>query len=102
MISAGFVKAGNVNGLRVHHVVKAAAGHGMYGVVTGMALPTSNRDVGVEGIDVHSEAAPPRPFRRDQSRSTPQEWIENDFTARGAVQDRIGDHLNRLDRRMKL
>jgi hypothetical protein len=72
MISAGFSGSYSIARLRLVHVAEAAAAHGMYGIVTGVALPTSNRNVEIEGIDVHSEATPAGPFRRDQSRSASQ------------------------------
>src|SRR6266404_5646132 len=81
VISAGFPGSYSLARLRLFHLVKTAATDGMYGIVTGVALPTSNRDVDKERIKVHSEAAPPGPFCGDQSRSAPQKWIEHDFTA---------------------
>ena len=65
-------------------------------------LPTTDRHIAVMWIDFDSAGATARTFRRDKNRPTAAKGIENEITAPRTIPDRIGNHRDRLDRRMAL
>src|SRR4051794_30950485 len=52
-------------------------------------------------IKLQAEAGPTDPLRSDQRRSTAEECVEDDVTARRAVENGIGHKFDRLNRRMQ-
>src|ERR1700730_17323765 len=63
-------------------------------------FPASDRDIDVLGVKLDWPRASPGLFRGDQDRSTATKGIENETASLGAILDRIGNHGNRLHRRM--
>ena len=63
-------------------------------------IEPADNDIGVVAIDFNAVAPPAGLFGCDQGRTTPGEDVENDSSALGAIQNRVGNQRNRLDRRV--
>ena len=63
-------------------------------------LESANDGVCVVAIEFDAIPASSGFFGRDQGRSASGEGIEDDAPALGAIQNRVGNHRDRLDRRV--
>src|SRR6185312_8702740 len=81
---------------------KGAAGGEVDGLLAGIFLPASNRCIHVKRINLDTAAEATGALAGHQCRAAAHEWIEHDGTAVRAVEDGVGQHLDRLHRRMNL
>ena len=82
-------------------VIKGAAGSGMAGAAAGQGLPAANGGIDIAWIELEPAAAPARALGGDHRRAAAEKGVEHDVAARRAVEDRIGDHGDRLHRRVE-
>src|SRR5215470_7727435 len=75
-------------------------GLGMYCLEPEDLLEPADDGVGVVAIELDAIPASPGFLGRDEGRSTSGERIEDDAAALGAIQNRIGNHCDGLDRRV--
>jgi len=73
----------------------------MPGLVAGQDLPAANGGIDIAWIELQRAAAPAGALGRDHRRAAAEKGVEHDLAARRAVEDRIGDHRHRLDRRVQ-
>src|ERR1700750_2457069 len=71
------------------------------GCLASHPLPAPNSGINVERIDLYAVADSTDTLRRHQRRSAAEEGIENQLAAFRAVQDRVSDQCDRLNRRMQ-
>src|SRR6267378_8563804 len=64
-------------------------------------LPAADDRVGINGVELHTVAAPAGAFGGDQRRAAAEKGVEHDVAAGRAVEDRVSDHRHRLDGRMQ-
>src|SRR6266478_9826225 len=64
-------------------------------------LPAADDRVGINGVELHTVAAPAGAFGGDQRRAAAEKGVEHDVAASRAVEDRVADHRHRLDGRMQ-
>src|SRR5215469_17979592 len=73
----------------------------MPGLVAGQGLPAANRGIDITGVELERAAAPARTLSGDHRRAAAEKGVEHDVAARRAIEDRIGDQGDRLDRRVQ-
>jgi hypothetical protein len=82
-------------------LIEVTASLGMDGVFTAMGLPAPDRRVDVKRVNLQAAAHSPDALGGDKGCPAPQKAIEDNLAAGGAVQQRIGDKLHRLCRRVQ-
>ncbi len=82
-------------------VVEPSTAGFMNSIIAGLCLPASDDGVDVERIDLEAIAAPANALRGHQRAAAPHKRIEDEITAGGAVEDRIGNKFDGLHRRMQ-
>src|SRR6266478_9879563 len=60
-------------------------------------LPAADDRVGINGVELHTVAAPAGAFGGDQRRAAAEKGVEHDVAAGRAIEDRVGDHRHGLD-----
>src|SRR6516162_8695249 len=73
----------------------------MPGLVTGQDLPAANGGIDIAWIELQRAAAPAGALGRDHRGAAAEKGVEHDLAARRAVEDSIGNHRHRLDRRVQ-
>src|SRR5258708_3507159 len=69
-------------------------------LLAGNLLEPADRHVDVSGVDLHHASASAGLLRGDHRGAAPAETVEHDRVALGAIENRVGDHGDRLYRRM--
>ena len=73
----------------------------MYGRLARERLPASDDGINVFGVEFQAIAGSAHTLGCDKRRSAAGEWIENDVSTRGAINDCVSNHGYRLNRRMQ-
>src|SRR5262245_28923351 len=63
------------------YFIKSLSAYSMYGMITGMALPASDRCINVDRIELNGVATAASSFGGDECRSGAQEAVEHDLPA---------------------
>src|SRR5580692_11493753 len=64
-------------------------------------LPAADDRVDVAGVELQPVASPAGTLGGDQCRAAAEEGVEHDVAASRGVEDRVGDHRHRFDRRVE-
>src|SRR6516225_4525688 len=86
----------------VGKIIKFAAACLVTGAVAGTRLPAANGRVDIDRIELQPVAATTCSFGRDDRRAAAEKGIEHDSAAGRTIEDRVGNHRHRFDRRVKL
>jgi hypothetical protein len=86
----------------VGEIIKVAATCSVTGAPTGSRLPAANGRVDIGRIELQPAAATTRSVGRDYRRAAAEKGIEHDGTAGRTIEDRVGHHRHRFDRRVQL
>src|SRR6185437_3139879 len=79
------------------HLVEGLACHCMDRLLACLLLPPTDRQVHIARLNLERVADPAYPLCGKQRRTRPQEGVEHNLTARGAVQKRVCHERNRFD-----
>src|SRR6185436_1124756 len=80
---------------------EASAGLGMNGVAPGKFLPTADRGIDIEGVQLHPGGLAAGLLGGDQGGAAAEKTVEDETAALRAIEDRIGDQRDRFHRRMQ-
>lgn len=70
--------------------------------MSGYVLPTLDRGIDIERIDLEAIAAPAGLLGGENRRAAAAKGIENDVVTLGRIQDRVRHHGDRFDRGMQV
>src|SRR5438105_7326573 len=73
----------------------------MPSAAAGQGLPAADDRIDIGGVELQPVAAPAGALGGDHRRATADKAVEYDVAARRAIEDRIGDHRDRLHRRVQ-
>src|SRR5690348_1195197 len=73
----------------------------MTSVAAGQRLPALDRRIDIAAVELHRATAPAGALSGDQRRPAAEKGVEHDVAAGRAVKDCVGNHRDRLHRRMQ-
>src|SRR4051794_12301889 len=76
-------------------------GDGMASGFAGERLPAAHGGIDVSRVDFHAATAAAGSLCGNQTGAAADEYVEDDLPALGAIDHRVGDQRDRLDRRMQ-
>src|SRR4051812_34461530 len=81
-------------------LVKRLAGRLKHGILSGRPLPSSYRDIDIEGVDFDAVRSASHLFGRQDRAAGPRKGIQDDRTPTGTVFDRVYNQGRGLDGRV--
>src|SRR5438105_7958119 len=87
--------------LVANEIVETVSPRGVDGAFAGEALPSPNRGIDIERIELDAAADPADTLGRQQRRATAEKRVEDKLAAGRTIENRIGDQRDRFYRGMK-
>src|SRR4051812_45142349 len=82
-------------------IVEMGPCDGVDGAVSGEALPSADRGIDIERIELDPATGPADAFGGQQRRAAAHKGVEDEVAARRAIEDRVRDQGDRFHRRVK-
>jgi hypothetical protein len=77
--------------LVANEIVETVSPRGVDGAFAGEALPSPNRGIDIERIELDAAAEPADTLGRQQRRAAAEKGVEDEIAAGRTIEDRVGD-----------